>query len=411
MPEQKLLVIGAGIGQVFLIEKAKKRGVNTTVVTLPGQPGIDLADNVFFCDINERAAVTSWAREQGITAVISDQNDLMNPTVAYVAEKLGLPGNSYSQVNAYCNKNRFREICDRVGIPVPIHKEALSVDDPGLTCRFPWMVKPADSQSSVGVRRVNERKGLKPALEEAFRCSRTNSAIVEEFIEGREIVCEGFVEDGRYHLLAFGDRKYFATDGFFIPAQTIFPSVVKPKLLERVHKYEQMIASYIHPSFGIVHSEYLVNEEKDEVFIVESALRGGGVYISSHLIPMATGIDINDVLLDMALGEPVDFEKVFRQRKDAAAGYVCFHLPEGTVRDVRGTQKLRELPFVKMICLENIKPGYEAEPMVHKGLRKGPIIVAGTDREELEKHIEIVQRTLCIEVEKPDGSVGGILWE
>ena len=52
MADQKLLVIGAGIGQIPIIKKARKRGIHVSVVTLPGNlPGIDLADEVFFCDI------------------------------------------------------------------------------------------------------------------------------------------------------------------------------------------------------------------------------------------------------------------------------------------------------------------------------------------------------------------------
>ena len=101
MEQQKLLVIGAGIGQVPILEKARERGVHTTAVTLPGnQPGIALADDVFYCDIFDRDRIVEWARTNKITAVTSDQNDLMNPTVAYVAEKLGLPGNRFDQVMA-----------------------------------------------------------------------------------------------------------------------------------------------------------------------------------------------------------------------------------------------------------------------------------------------------------------------
>jgi hypothetical protein len=170
------------------------------------------------------------------------------------------------------------------------------------------------------------------------------------------------------------------------------------------------MAAYIHPAFAIVHSEYLVNEETGQICVVESALRGGGVYISSHLIPYATGIDINDVLLDKALGKPVDVERIFAERKDAAAGYICFYLPEGTVREVRGVDTLQALPFVKMTCLDSITPGQKTEPMLHKGLRKGPILVTGKDRNELERNILVAQDTLQITVESPDGESKGIIW-
>ena len=309
---QKLLVIGAGIGQIPIIKKAKARGVNVSVVTLPGkQPGIELADDVFYCDIFEKELIVSWAKDHSITAVTSDQNDLMNPTVAYVAEKLGLPGNRFDQVMAYCNKNTYIENCNKIGNPTPIHMPVSSIDFPGLNCPLPWIVKPADSQSSVGVQKIEQIEDLKPALADALRHSKSHSAIVEEFFTGKEIVCEGFINNGKYYLLSFADRKYFELNNLLIPSQTVFPSQIKKELLDKVLECEQRMASYIYPSFAIVHSEYLINEDENKICVVETALRGGGVYISSHLIPLATGIDINEVLLDRVLGVSVEVDKYF----------------------------------------------------------------------------------------------------
>ncbi len=410
MLNHKLLIIGAGIGQIPMIQKAKQRGVHVTVVTLPGQqPGIALADAVFYCDIYDRDKIVDYAREHGITAVTSDQNDLMNPTVAYVAEKLGVPGNSFAQVMSYCNKNIYRENCDKIGNPTPKHVAVDSVDFPGLDCPLPWIVKPADSQSSVGVQKIEKMEDLKPALEAALRHSKTKSAIVEEFFVGKEIVCEGFINNGKFHLLAFADRKYFDLKELLIPSQTVFPSQIKKELLDQVLECEQRMASYINPSFAIVHSEYLVNEEENKICVVESALRGGGVYISSHLIPLATGIDVNDVLLDKVLGKAVNVEQVFAGRADAASGYICFYLPEGTVESVDGVDALKSLPFVEMVCLDSIQVGQTTEPMLHKGLRKGPILVSGKNRAELEANIATVQEVLQVRVAK-DGVTAGVVW-
>lgn len=411
MFNHKLLVIGAGIGQIPIIEIARKRGVHITVVTLPGElPGIKLADEVFYCDIYDRDKIVNYAKEHGITAVISDQNDLMNPTVAYVAEKLGLPGNTFEQVMSYCNKNTYRDNCDKIGNPTPMHAAVDSADFIGIDCPLPWIVKPADSQSSVGVQKIERKEELKPALEAALSHSKTHSAIVEEFFTGKEIVCEGFIENGKYYLLSFADRKYFALKDLLIPSQTVFPSLIKKNLLDQVLECEQRMASYINPAFAIVHSEYLVNEEENKICVVESALRGGGVYISSHLIPLATGIDINNVLLDKALNIPVNLDTVFEERTNASAGYICFYLPEGTVKKIEGINDLNALPFVEKVCLDMIHIGQKTEPMLHKGLRKGPILVSGSSRDNLEKNINTVQNTLKIEVEGPDGEIKGIIW-
>ncbi|MBR1739696.1 MAG: ATP-grasp domain-containing protein [Ruminococcus sp.] len=409
----KLLIIGAGIGQAPLIAKAKEKGAHVTAVTLPGdQPGIKMADEVLYEDIFSKDSIVGYAKEHGITAVASDQNDLMMPTVSYVAEKLGLPGNSYDKMMSYCNKNRFRDNCDRIGIPVPRHT-ALSSEDfdvSGFDCPLPWIVKPADSQSSVGVRRIDDPKDAPAAIKEALSHSRSGSAILEEYFFGREIVCEGFIEDGEYHLLAFADRKYFDIKGVLIPCQTLFPSVVGRDLLERVLECERKMASYIQPSFAIVHSEYLVNEETGEIRAVESALRGGGVYISSDIIPLVTGVDLTGLMLDKALGRKVNAKDIIANRQERAGGYICFSLPEGRITGINGLEELRALPFVEKVFIDPGAVGEKTEKMIHKGLRKGPVIVSAKDRQELERNMKTVTETLDIRVEDGNGNSLGIIW-
>ena len=46
----KIMILGAGIYQVPLIETAKKMGLYTIVVSIPGNyPGFALADKVYYC--------------------------------------------------------------------------------------------------------------------------------------------------------------------------------------------------------------------------------------------------------------------------------------------------------------------------------------------------------------------------
>lgn len=410
---EKLLIVGAGIGQVPLLKKAKERGIHVTVASIPGSyPCFELADDIIYMDIYNREGIVEEAEKRGITAVISDQNDLMIPTVAYVAEKQGLPGNRFDTVMSFCNKNKFRDICDAAGVPCPKHI-AVTKENMGkpLNLPYPLMVKPADSQSSIGVKRVVNNEELKQALEFAISKSPTGSAIVEEFFVGREVVCEGFINDGKYYLLQFADRRYFDLPGVLIPSQTLFPSNLKKEFKDRIVECESKIAAYTSPSFAIVHSEYLINETTGEIRVVESALRGGGVYISSDLIPMATGIDINGILLDKVLGKDVDVDMVFENRKDRASAYVCFYLPEGIIQSTSGIVELKSLPFVKKAYVDDLAVGEKTLPPSYKGARKGPILVQGEGRIDLDKNIEIVQKTLHVNIIEGNGTVTGIRWK
>ena len=411
--KQKLLVIGAGIGQIPIIEKAKARGLYVICVTIPGDwPAAALADEMWYLDIYDREAIVERARREGIDAVISDQNDLMVPTVAYVAEKLGLPGNRFEQVWTFCNKNRFRAFCETCGVPVPKHT---AIDDPdfdfaSFDAPLPWIVKPADSQSSKGVQKIDLIEQARPALLAALAQSKTRTAILEQFFTGKEVPVEGYVADGVYYPLMIGDQLDFELNGLMIPAQRKYPSAAPAEVQQKIYDCERKLAHALGVSFAITHSEYLYNE-KGEICIIESALRGGGVYISSHLIPLATGIDVNDLLLRQALGEQVNVQAEMAKRKDAASAYVCFCLKEGVIAKVEGMDELKAMPFVKGVYLGGVKVGEISHRVTEKGMRYGPILVAGENRAELEKNIAAVQQTLCVDIRKDSMTEAGIIWQ
>ena len=347
---KKILVIGAGIGQIPIIQLAKDEGMYViTLSTRPNEIALSLSDEHISIDIFDLERVVEVAKEKNIDAVISDQNDMMMPTVAYVAEKLNLPGNTYSQAIAYSNKNTFRNNCMKLGIPSPRH---ILVTDSVIPIEFmdiplPWIIKPEDSQSSLGVSKIDSLDEYSKFAEIAIGFSNNKRAILEEFFEGVEVVCEGFIYKGSFHLLGFADREYFNLDKMMIPSQTIFPSNLPKDILEKIVSCESKMARYINPQFGIVHAEYLVNVETREIRVVESALRGGGVYISSHLVPYSTGININKVLLDCVIGKEIDIDNLFKMKEDNAASYLTFYLPEGVIEDVQGVEDVERMSVVE----------------------------------------------------------------
>ncbi len=408
---KKVLVIGAGIGQVPLSLKIKERGLYLIVVTIPGDyPCIKLADKVYYVDIFDKEAVLNIARLEDVSAVISDQNDLMMPTVAFIAESLNLPGNKLSQVDSYCNKNRFRDNCDRLGIPVPKHIRVTSYDKYRIIedIAFPCVVKPEDSQSSIGVKKVNDEINYKAAVAAAINFSRNNAAIVEEFFVGQEVVVEGFIYKGKYYNLGFADRKYFNLEDLFIPSQTIFPSNISTEAKLKLISYETAMAEYIKPDFAIVHSEYLLND-RGEIRVVESALRGGGVYISSHLVPLATNLDINDVILDCSLGYDIDVDAIFKSKQDKGSAYICFYLAQGSVSEIHGVEEICSLPYVHK-CDVNLTIGDSFGNITQKGQRLGPIIISGESRQDIEEKVKHIQSVLNVSVDY-NNDYNAVVWK
>ena len=167
--EKKVMIIGAGAGQVPLINLCKQEGLHTYVVSPFGPyPGIELADTHINEDIYHVDALVEKGRELGVDYVISDQSDFAVPLVAYIADKLGVPGNKPEVAQTYSYKSKFRAFCEKNNIPSPKAVEIHNADSLPEGLRFPVVVKPADSQGSRGISKVESYTDLKQAVLDAM---------------------------------------------------------------------------------------------------------------------------------------------------------------------------------------------------------------------------------------------------
>jgi len=407
MDRKKIMIVGAGAGQVPIINCCKNHGFYTIVVSPSGPyPGIELADKHIDEDIYNVDKLVYIGKKEIIDYVISDQSDFTVPIVAYVAEKLNLPGNGFEVASTYTFKSKFREFTKQNNIPAP--KSCVIDNDlydiKGL--QFPLVVKPADSQGSRGISKVNDLRDLDKAILEAKRYSKHGKVVVEEYFQGRELVCEGFVLDGVYYNVGFGDRCYFKLKDLFIPSKTIFPSNIDNDVKTRIISNEQKIASKLQPSFGIVHSEYLVNDE-GEFIVIESALRGGGVYIASHLIPLSTGVNLTEALFEAMVGNTTKCIEILSSNRNNAAEYLCFYLKEGIVTSVPDLTDYQNMENVALAELGNLHLNDIIEKFKHKGMRKGPFIISASSIKDIKNTEYKIKENLFIGIDNKNG----IVWE
>jgi hypothetical protein len=79
------MILGAGCYQVPLIRKAKQMGLETCVVSIPGDyPGIPLSDYFLALDTRDRAAILHAAREHKVNAVVTSATDVGIPALERV---------------------------------------------------------------------------------------------------------------------------------------------------------------------------------------------------------------------------------------------------------------------------------------------------------------------------------------
>lgn len=411
---KKIMILGAASGQLPFINICREKGAYVIVVSPQGDyPGIDMADQYYDCDTRDREQILKIARRENIDAITTDQTDVSVPAVAYVAEKMGLKGIGYEKSLRFTDKYEMRCAAKQIGINVPEFKSAKSfieAEECVKSMTLPVMIKPTNSSGSRGVYRIDNIEGLERHYEESVRFSATGTVIIEEYIEGREYLADGFAMGGKYINLDFGIKQYFDKEGMYISKMCMFSSaeLASDSVEHQVLKTNKRLVEGLGLEFGITHGEYIYSPDKDKVYLVEIAARGGGVYLSSDLTPEASGIDTNTLLLEYLLEDKmVDVDKL--KLKKRVSAWRCFALQEGIVKQIKNEELVRSMQGVDKLCLERVREGAFVHGLSDDTTKYGPILVSGDSREECFDILKGVEDTLEIVTEN-NGRLSSIIW-
>ncbi|MGN8800471.1 ATP-grasp domain-containing protein [Candidatus Merdisoma sp. HCP28S3_D10] len=338
MKKKKIVIIGANSFQNPLILKAKAMGYETHVFAWKdGSIGERTADYFYPVSIIEREAILEQCRKIQPDAVASIGSDLAMLTVNYVAEKLGLPGNSMECTEISTNKYAMRKAFQKAGVPVPGFREADQTTKPeALTdLKLPVIVKPTDRSGSRGITKVTEWGQLADALQASVENSFEKKAIIEEYLNGPEYSCECISFRGTHHFLAV-TKKYTTGEPHFIETGHLEPAPLSEEQREAIKKAVFAGLDALKVENGASHTEFKL--EGNEVRIIEIGARMGGDCIGSDLVELSTGYDFVRMVIEVASGRRPTLERV-REPKTA---YIHFIF---TKADRELLQKLeREIP-------------------------------------------------------------------
>lgn len=412
---KKVMLLGAGSGQLPFLNICKSKGYYVIVVSIRGNyPCFEKADKSYFVDTRDKETILEIARREKIDAILTDQTDVSVPTVAYVAEKMGLRGIGYETALKFTNKYLMRQAAKAAGVAVPDFDKAATLEEATVIADrigYPVVIKPVDSSGSRGVIRLDSAADLAAHFQEAKHFSLSGEVIIEQFICGSEFIVNGYSMDYMFWNLDIGEKEYFKQPGTFVPSATIFSSVkriddgIEQTLLDENFK----LVKYLQLSFGIVHGEYLYNKSNRKVYLIEIAARGGATFISSDLTPLATGFDINEAVIDYAVeGKkiPIDIDNL----NDRVSARVCFGFDEeGVVIEISGLEECRNIEGVYRIVMDGIYVGAEVTKLRDDTDRYGPILIQADSEEECREIIRRVRSTLKVKIQTADG-IKDMIW-
>lgn len=304
-----LAIIGASYLQRPLVEKAKAMGLRTICFAWEeGAVCKELVDVFYPISIIEKEQILTICRNEHIDGICTIASDVAAPTVAYVAEQMGLVGNSYETALRASNKLLMRQALTESGIPCPqfLCVQGLDHIEKRLDViqhafRLPLIVKPSDRSGSLGVSKVENWKELYDTIVHAMDLSFKNEVMVEEFIDGDEISVEYISYDSVHYPLQITDK---VTTGapHFVELEHHQPSLLPQNICDKVHEITQIALSALGVTNGASHSEYRITQD-GRVYVMEIGARMGGDFIGSDLVKLSTGYDFVKGVIEVALGK------------------------------------------------------------------------------------------------------------
>lgn len=249
------------------------------------------------------------ARKYNISAVVTAATDKPLVMMARVAKELNLPFYSEETAKISTDKFRMKERFRKGGIPCANGGLIKSIDEAeGLI--YPVILKPRDNSGSRGVIFCNNKTELEAAFNEAMQYTKLDSVLVEEFIEGQEYSIEGLHYDGKSEVIQFTEKRTTPFP-YNVELGHIQPANISEENKEKIRKIIADIAVALGFENCPSHTELKINDRG--IYVIETSPRLGGDYITSTLTPLSTGVNIEDQLLHIALGEDVDCTAKYSQ--------------------------------------------------------------------------------------------------
>ena len=337
---KRLLIIGASILQLPAIVKAKEMGLYVAVADYnPNAVGIPYADEYYNVSTIDAPGVCQAAKAFRADGIMTLATDMPMRSIAYACEQLGLPGISQDTALKATDKGEMIKAFAAAGVAHPwfrILPDAATAGIPeGIT--YPCITKPTDNAGSRGVLLVRGSEELPQALAYSAEHSRGGSVIVEEYMTGSEVSVEIMVLDGVVHVLQVTDKLTTGAP-HFVEMGHSQPSRLPAADLEKIRDLAIRAVKAVGIGSGPAHVEIMLT--KDGPKMVELGARMGGDCITSHLVPLSTGIDMVKATIQICLGMTPDLTVKFE--KGAAIRF--FDAPPGRHHRHRRGGRGREYP-------------------------------------------------------------------
>ena len=412
----RILILGGGVMQLPAVRLAREKGWSVVVAAAGISPEIEeLADRCEQVDLRDREAVTRAARvlkqEGGLDGVFTAGTDF-STTVAWVAERLGLPGIPYKAALAATDKGQMRAAFQAHEVPSP-RFFTVKAGDSGSAIRsrsldlpegfsFPLVVKPVDNMGARGVRRVDDEKQLREAVETALAQSASAQAIVEQYLEGPELSLDALIHDGEITVCGVADRHIYFPP-YFVEMGHTMPSDLPAHVIQEAEEVFRRGIRALGITRGAAKGDIKIT--RGGAVVGESAARLSGGDMAGWTYPFASGVEVTAAALNIAVGlPPGDLEP---RRNWVSAERAFISIP-GTVKALEGLEQARGTEGIEELFLR-VSAGQQVRLPINNMGKCGNLISKAPGRSEAVQAVEKAIRNVLVRLEPSDPQTDAFL--
>lgn len=380
----RIHILGAGQWQVPGILVARQLGYRTYVTDMyEVRPGYSVADHHEQIDITNLEATLRHARKHAVNGIVCDTTDVGVPVAARIAEELGLWGIGYEVALNFTSKLRMRRAIEGSGLDNPRFMAVTSVDDAvlfGERAGYPFILKPSSNQSSRGVVTIESREEIASAYSACVSFRRNDPLVAEELLKGTEMTVESMVVDGAATALAVSEKEHYPHHPH-VAKRLFYHWEFSDRRVSDLLNYNQAVIEALGLRNGITHAEYIFGERP---YLVEIAARGGGSYVHSRVVPIASGFDLPREYLKCVVRDGTWAAPETLAKKAVVLDF--FDATPGILTEVEGLEVASSMPGVEDVLIE-VHPGDTIQPAKDDRSRIGLVIVSGDTKAEVEQRL------------------------
>ncbi|KVS36662.1 ATP-grasp domain-containing protein [Burkholderia ubonensis] len=381
--------------------------VATSDASLPDQHGYrERVRGVLVCPVNDAQAVKRALEDAGllssIAAVVAG-NQFVTVTAAKLASLLELRGVPPLAAESGVHKDLARHAYRKAGAPSLDYALVATLDDAQAAAArigYPLVIKPTSAASSKGVTLLQDAAALEPAYRQLqqtdfgmFGLARRTEYLLEAFADGREFSVELALVDGSVRFAGVTE-KWVTSPPFFVELGHVFPARIPAQQRQALLDAARSATQALGLNTGVFHIELRWTSTGPR--IIETNPRPGGDHITTHLVPLATGVDLFKLHLRALLGDSGATPPA--RTAAAAVGFVVAPR-EGVLEALDGWDDVERRDYVAHAGLEK-KPGDRIRPPESSGDRIAFVVVTGETAEIAAERVQAVLRDVVVRIAK-----------